>query len=74
MADFTSNKINKTYQRIVQVDKGILQDGYGRILSGSMADLTVNGVLEVTGSLNVDGPVTARRFIATQVTSSIIYD
>ena len=74
MADFTSNKINKTYQRIVQVDNATLQDGYGRILSGSMADLTVNGVLQVTGSLNVDGPVTARRFIATQVTSSIIYE
>lgn len=53
MADFTSSKINKTYQRIVQVDNATLQDGYGRILSGSMADLTVNGVLTVTGQLSI---------------------
>ena len=74
MANFTSNKINETYQRIVQVDRGTIQDGLGRILSGSMSDLTVNGVLEVSGSINVDGAVTARSFIATQVTSSIIYE
>jgi len=74
MANFTSNKINETYQRIVQVDGGTIQDGLGRILSGSMSDLTVNGVLEVSGSINVDGAVTARSFIATQVTSSIIYE
>ena len=74
MANFTSNKINETYQRLVQVDGGTIQDGYGKILSGSMSDLTVNGVLEVTGSIRVDGTVTARSFIATQVTSSIIYE
>lgn len=53
MANFTNTKINQTYQRVVQVDGGVLQDGLGNTLSGSMADLTVNGTLAITGYSDV---------------------
>lgn len=53
MANFTNTKINQTYQRVVQVDGGVLQDGLGNTLSGSMSDLTVNGNLAITGHSNV---------------------
>lgn len=53
MANFTNSKINQTYQRVVQVDGGVLQNGLGTTLSGSMSDLTVNGTLAITGHSNV---------------------
>lgn len=53
MANFTNTKINQTYQRVVQVDGAVLQDGLGNTLSGSMSDLTVNGTLSITGHSNV---------------------
>lgn len=53
MANFTNSKINRTYQRVVQVDGGVLQDGLGVTLSGSMSDLTVNGTLAITGHSDV---------------------
>ena len=53
MANFTNKRISQTYQRVVQVDGGTLQDGLGNTLSGSMSDLTVNGTLAITGHSNV---------------------
>lgn len=55
MANFTNNKINKTFQRLVQVDNKSLQDGLGNLLSGSMGTLAVSGGLAVTGSLGITG-------------------
>lgn len=55
MANFTNNKINKTFQRLVQVDNKTLQDGLGNLLSGSMGTLAVSGGLAITGSLGITG-------------------
>ena len=55
MANFTSNKINKTYQRLVQVDNAQFQDGLGKLVSGSIGALKVTGSLSVTGSLGIEG-------------------
>ena len=55
MANFTSNKVNKTYQRLVQVDNALIQDGLGKLISGSIGALKVTGSLSVTGSLGIDG-------------------
>ena len=57
MANFTNTKINKTYQKIVQVDGGVLQDGLGNTLSGSMNDLTVDGRLAITGHSDVSASI-----------------
>ena len=57
MANFTNTKINKTYQRVVQVDGGVLQDGLGNTLSGSMNDLTVDGRLAITGHSDVSASI-----------------
>ena len=53
MANFTDSRINQTYQRIVQVDGAVIQDGKGNVLSGSMGDLTVSGSLNIIGHTNV---------------------
>ena len=55
MANFTSKKINKTYQRLVQVDNAQFQDGLGKLVSGSIGALKVTGSLSVTGSLGIEG-------------------
>ena len=57
MANFTNTKINKSYQRVVQVDGGVLQDGLGNTLSGSMNDLTVDGRLAITGHSDVSASI-----------------
>ncbi|MDA9050920.1 hypothetical protein N9H35_00680 [bacterium] len=53
MANFKDTRINQTYQRLVQVDGAILQDGKGNTISGSMGDLTVSGSLNIIGHTNV---------------------
>lgn len=53
MANFKDTRINQTYQRLVQVDGAILQDGKGNTISGSMGDLTVSGSLSIIGHTNV---------------------
>lgn len=53
MADFTDRRINQTYQRLVQVDNRIIQDGKGRTLSGSIGDLHVSGTLSTVGHSDV---------------------
>lgn len=53
MANFTNTKINRTFQKVVQVDGAVIQDGLGNTLSGSMGNLTVNGTLGITGYSNV---------------------
>jgi hypothetical protein len=53
MANFKDTRINQTYQRLVQVDGAILQDGKGNVISGSMGDLTISGSLNIIGHTNV---------------------
>ena len=53
MANFKDTRINQTYQRLVQVDGAILQDGKGNTISGSMGDLTISGSLNIIGHTNV---------------------
>lgn len=98
MATFTNNRIRQTYQRIVQLDSGQLQDGIGNEVTASIAklnvdhgfvvgesavisgsteilnDLQVSGNAAITGSLVVGGTITAQQFIATTVSSSVIYE
>lgn len=98
MATFTNNRIRSTYDRIVQVDGGQLQDGLGNEVTASIAkldvdhgltvgesivisgsseiinDLQVSGNASITGSLIVGGTVRAEQFIATTVSSSVIYE
>ena len=47
MADLTGQKIQDTYQRVVQVDSGQLKDGLGNHLPISMSgnDVHVSGAL-----------------------------
>ena len=73
MANFTDNRINQTYQRLVQVDGAVLQDGKGNVLSGSMGDLTVSGSLNITGhpdvSASFSSTATDISAVSTRVTS-----
>ena len=47
MANFTGQKVKDTYQRVVQVDSGQLQDGLGNDLPISMAgnDVIIPGAV-----------------------------
>ena len=47
MADFTGQKVKDTFQRVVQVDSGQLQDGLGNNLPISMSgnDIVVPGAV-----------------------------
>ena len=77
MADFTGNQIRHTYQRLLQLDDFITQNGTGSInletvhLSGS---LFVTGSQVISQNLHVLGNVTAQQFIASTVSSSIVYE
>lgn len=77
MADFTGNQIRRTYQRLLQLDDFITQNGTGSI---NLEHVHVSGSVYVTGSqvisknLRVLGNVTAQQFIATTVSSSIVYE
>ena len=78
MANFTNHPIKDTYYRVVQLDDGgQIQNGLGHPLSGS---LRISGSVHITGSstvggdLAVTGKVTASEFIATTVSSSILFE
>jgi|SaaInlStandDraft_1057018.scaffolds.fasta_scaffold49040_2 hypothetical protein len=78
MATFTEKPIKDTYYRVVQLDDGgQIQNGLGHPLSGS---LRISGSVHITGSstiggdLDVTGKVTAREFIATTVSSSVLFE
>ena len=77
MADFTGNQIRHTYQRLLQLDDFITQNGTGSI---NLETVHLSGSLYVTGSqvisenLHVLGNVTAQQFIASTVSSSIVYE
>lgn len=78
MANFTNHPIKDTYYRVVQLDDGgQVQNGLGHPLSGS---LRISGSVHITGSstvggdLAVTGKVTAREFIATTVSSSVLFE
>jgi len=56
MADFTSNQIKNTYQRVLQHDtSGVVQNGTG---SADLGDIHISGSVYHTGSLNVSGNAT----------------
>lgn len=78
MSTLTGNKIKDTYYKVVQVDNGMLmQNGLGSPLTGSIklsGSLHVTGSQTVAGDLRVFGNVTAKQFIATTVSSSVIYE
>jgi len=57
MANFTNTKIKNTYQRVVQIDGGILQDGLGNTLTGTSGNLTVSGSLSINGYSNVSASI-----------------
>ena len=77
MADFTGHQIRNTYQRLLQLDDFITQNGTGSI---NLESVHVSGSVYVTGSqvisenLHVLGNVTAEQFISTTVSSSVIYE
>jgi cytoskeletal protein CcmA (bactofilin family) len=78
MATLTGNRIQNTYYKLLQVDNGqIVQNGLGSPVTGS---INLSGSLHVTGSstfggdLRVHGNITAQQFIATTVSSSVVYE
>lgn len=42
MANFTDTKIKDTYQRVLQIDSGSIQNGYGEQVSASIFSLTAS--------------------------------
>ena len=74
MANFTDKRINQTYQRVVQVDNSVLQDGLGNTLSGSMGNLTVNGVLAVTGHPNVSASLSRLDYFSSSLDDTYARD
>ena len=74
MADFTDKRINQTYQRIVQVDNSVLQDGKGNTLSGSMGNLTVSGTLAVTGHSNISASLSRLDYFSASLDNTYATD
>lgn len=58
MANFTNTKINQTYQRVVQVDGSVIQDGLGNRLTGSLGTISITGSLGITGHSDVSASLT----------------
>lgn len=76
MADFTGKEIRNTYQRLLQLDQFIVQNGTGSINLEKVnldGDLTITGSQVITEDLHVHGNITAQQFISTTVSSSVIY-
>lgn len=74
MANFTNKQINKTFQRLIQVDGAVIQDGLGNTLSGSMSDLTVNGTLSITGHTNVSESLTRLNTFSSSLNNTFATD
>jgi len=74
MADFTDKRINRTYQRVVQVDDGIIQNGLGVTLSGSMGNLTVNGTLATTGHPNISASLSRLDYFSSSLDDTYARD
>ena len=74
MADFTNKRINRTYQRVVQVDNGVLQNGLGNTLSGSMGNLTVNGTLATTGHPNISASLSRLDYFSSSLDDTYARD
>ena len=78
MATLTGKKVKDTYYKVLQVDNGqIVYNGLGSPVTGSVnlsGSLHVTGSQTIGGDLRVFGNVTAKQFIATTVSSSVIYE
>lgn len=78
MATLTGKKVKDTYYKVLQVDNGqIVYNGLGSPVTGSVnlsGSFHVTGSQTVGGDLRVFGNVTAKQFIATTVSSSVIYE
>lgn len=78
MATLTGNKVKDTYYKLLQVDNGqIVQNGIGSPITGSInlsGSLHITGSSTIGGDLAVTGKVTATQYIATLVSSSVIYE
>ena len=86
MSKLTGRRIENTYYKLLQIDhidgdgQGdgvVMQNGLGDPITGS---INVSGSFHITGSatirkdLRVLGNVTAQQFIATTVSSSVVYE
>ena len=74
MADFTDRRINQTYQRLVQVDNRIIQDGKGRTLSGSIGDLHVSGTLSTVGHSDVSASLSRLDYFSSSLDDTYARD
>jgi len=78
MATLTGNKVKDTYYKLLQVDNGqIVQNGIGSPITGSInlsGSLHITGSSTIGGDLVVTGNVTAKQYIATLVSSSVIFE
>ena len=68
MADLTGKKIKDTYQRLLQLDSFISQNGTG---SANLTALGISGSMSITGSLVVTEDIIARS-ISTQLSQSTV--
>jgi len=78
MATLTGNKVKDTYYKLLQVDNGqLVQNGIGSPITGSInlsGSLHITGSSTIGGDLAVTGKVTATQYIATLVSSSVIFE
>lgn len=76
MGNLTGHKIKNTYQRLLQIDRFIVQEGTGSAdltALGISGSLSVTGSQVITGNLEVVGDVTARSIITQLTQSSVLY-
>jgi hypothetical protein len=62
MANFTGQAIRDSYDRLLQIDGGTIQDGLGQSVTGTIAGLTISNNLTVNGNFTVSGTVTGIDF------------
>lgn len=76
MGNLTGHKIQNTYQRLLQIDRFIVQEGTGSAdltALGISGSLSVTGSQVITGNLEVVGDVTARSIITQLTQSTVLY-
>ncbi len=67
MANFTGQKVKDTYQRVVQVDSGQLQDGLGNNLPISIS----NNDVHISGAIRAESYIVSESIIEVSSGSTV---
>ena len=73
MANFTNQEIKDTYERVIQIDGGVIQDGLGQTVNASINSLTGSFQGDLTGTASYASfAISASHEVIKEVSSSYV--